>query len=378
MSKNRNKILYLDHSTDFSGGQKSLLALLKMLDRKLFDPTVLVDKKAYKLKTELTSLKVEYIEINYANKKFIEYLLVWIPSIQIFFRLRSLRCNLLHCNTFKTGFIGAILTFVRPVKMIFRARLGIIHLSHGIIDKIIHDRADVILANSFYVKETFTQRFGDNPKVKVVYNPLENNIEPNKQIVYSLKSKYFQNPDFFYFGLIGRIERFKRIEMVVEAASRLARVKKNFKVLLIGAEMKSDNGKYAREIKDVIKRLQLEEYFVFTGFITEIWEITSLLDAVIICSVGEALSRGVYEAQAIGIPVIASKSGGNGELITHNESGLLFEPDDVDSLFCEMKSLSENKLLRSKIASNGQSKVNNLFVGENTYFKEMRIYNTLL
>jgi glycosyltransferase involved in cell wall biosynthesis len=372
------KVLYLDHSTDFSGGQKSLLALLKVLDRKQFDPVVLVDRKANRLKAELTTLKVEYYEINYINKKFIEYFFVWIPVVQIFFLLRLLHCNLLHCNTFKTGIIGAILTFVSPVKMIFRARLGIIHISHGIVDKIIHSKADVILANSFYVKATFTQRFGDNPKVKVVYNPLINNIEINKQIVTLIKSQYFQDPNCFYFGLIGRIERFKRIEMVLEAAEKLKKFKNNFKVLLIGAEMKSDNGKYARELKGIIKSLQLEEHVVFTGFMSDIWEITSLLDAVIICSVGEALSRGVYEAQAIGIPVIASNSGGNMELISHYESGLLFQPDDANSLYFEMKSLMEDSSLRNKMAKGGQAKVKKLFTDENTILKEMNIYNFIL
>jgi glycosyltransferase involved in cell wall biosynthesis len=55
-------------------------------------------------------------------------------------------------------------------------------------------------------------------------------------------------------------------------------------------------------------------------------------DVLLLPSVSEGLANVVIEAMAIGLPVISSNVGGMPELVTHNETGLLFENRDVNAL----------------------------------------------
>src|SRR5882724_1325366 len=96
-------VFYLDHSNDFSGGQKSLLALLPLLDRSRFNPIVIVDARAQRMISDLNKIGVTNLQINYLNRPLFEYFLFFIPVIKIWTLMKRHRCDLLHCNTFKSG-----------------------------------------------------------------------------------------------------------------------------------------------------------------------------------------------------------------------------------------------------------------------------------
>ena len=83
------KIFYLDHSTDFSGGQKSLLALLSRLDRSLFKPVAIIDNKAAVLEYELKKINVGCIKINYLNIKLIGTFLFPLVAFQLLFLIKK-------------------------------------------------------------------------------------------------------------------------------------------------------------------------------------------------------------------------------------------------------------------------------------------------
>lgn len=374
MTDDRILVYYLDHSNDFSGGQKSLLALLQVIDRKRFDPVVLLDRKAVKMQSELKKLDIEVIAINYFNVKIWEYLLLPLVLINIWVRVVRSKCRILHCNTFKAGMVGALLSFVTRRVVIFRARLGIVILSHGFIDKIIFKFSDLILANSHYVKETFNIRFGESSKVKAVYNPLVSTIRLNEFILSSLREKYFRDSSVLNFGMIGRIEPFKKIHDVIEASALVRDAGHAFKVLIIGDKSIADGGEYFEQITAQIKRHKLTDHFVFTGFVAEIHEITSLLDYVILSSEGEALSRGVYESQFLGIPVIATDSGGNPEVVTDKKTGLLFKPNDPGHLAQKMIYALTHRDEMKSIAASARVNVIELFDEKNTIRREENLY----
>lgn len=371
-------IFYLDHSDDFSGGQISLLALLNLIDRQRFRPIVFIDHKAKRMAGELKKLGIEYKFIRYCNLRFLEYPLVFIPVLHLLWMMRSARCNVLHCNTFKAGVIGVIISLFTKVPVIFRARLGIIHRSHGFIDRIIYKGSNLILANSNYVKETFEQRFGRSNKIKVVYNPLLLNPTLNNATRERLKQKYFKTPSLFYFGALGRIEPGKRLHDIVEAVHLLSKRHCNFKVIFIGNKSFANSYSYYYRLKRLIKDRFISQFFEFTGFIPEIKEMSSLLNCVILSSEGEALSRGIYESQLLGIPVIASNSGGNPELVIHGETGLLYELGKPEDLADKMCRLIEDENLSNYISRHASIMVREVFANRNTIEKEQEEYEKLI
>ena len=372
------KIFYLDHSTDFSGGQKSLLALLSRIDLKFFEPTIVIDRKAKRFEDELIKLNLKLVKINYFNSPRIGILLSPILIIKLLILIQREKGDLIHCNTFKVGLIGAIVGVFCKSKVIFRSRLGVVVNSHGIIDFIIYKLSNLILANSNYVKETFFKRFNTVDKVNVIYNPLFEDYSINIESSQKLKERFFNNPSIFYFGSIGRIEPFKRQREIVEAVKILSKQEDKFKVIFFGAASNAVGLKYRDSLNSLIKEDNLDCFFEFAGFVTEINEATSLLDCVLLCTEGEPLSRGIFESQFIGTPVIASNSGGNPELIRHEITGLLYELNDPLDLSNKMKQIMESPELRAKLAYSGHCFIAKTFDTSNTIGKEQDIYRELL
>lgn len=372
------RILYLDSSIDFSGGQKSLLALLSRLDRAKFHPIVAVDKKAEKMKSALKMINIEFIPINYCNSKYFAFLLLPFVAMRLFFLIHRADCRILHCNTFKVGLICSLISGFIPPHVVFRSRLGIVVNSHGFVDKIIYQRCDLILANSNYVRNTFLERFGDNGKVRVVYNPLFGDYSLDGVAVEKLKRRYFSEGSLFYFGCIGRIEEFKRQHEIVEAVRILSRGRTDFKVLFLGNLSLSGGQKYKENLEGLIEKYRLGSFFEFTGFIGNIYEATSLLNCVLLCTEGEPLSRGVFESQFLRTPVIASNSGGNLELIEHEKTGLLYELRNPEDLANKMERIMDSPDLRKSISSEGHSFVLTVFSPEETIQKEEQIYIRLV
>lgn len=66
------------------------------------------------------------------------------------------------------------------------------------------------------------------------------------------------------------------------------------------------------------------------------------MDIFVLPSRSEALSNALMEAMACGAAVIASRTGGNPELVAHGERGLLFAPQEVGELAAQLKQLAED------------------------------------
>ena len=69
----------------------------------------------------------------------------------------------------------------------------------------------------------------------------------------------------------------------------------------------------------------------------------------------------LLEAMAAGVPVVASRVGGNTELVTDGINGLLLPPEDVDGLACTLSRLVADALLRERLAAAGGALIERKF-----------------
>jgi glycosyltransferase involved in cell wall biosynthesis len=83
----------------------------------------------------------------------------------------------------------------------------------------------------------------------------------------------------------------------------------------------------------------------------------SRIDIFVLPSRSEALSNALMEAMACGCCPIASRVGGNPELIEHGKNGLLFEADDSAQLAAQMRELLADEPRRKIFASVSQKKM---------------------
>lgn len=133
-----------------------------------------------------------------------------------------------------------------------------------------------------------------------------------------------------YFGMIGRIDRKKRIELAIRALNHP--FNPDAHLLIIGEETPDTRDTYFEELKKLVVSLGLEEQVHFFGFQKDPSPFYRAIDALIMASDFETFGMSTIESLAHNTPVIASDAGGSHELLTKFPFGSLFNAGDHLSL----------------------------------------------
>jgi glycosyltransferase involved in cell wall biosynthesis len=95
----------------------------------------------------------------------------------------------------------------------------------------------------------------------------------------------------------------------------------NIRIHLIGGAQEA----YLKKIFDYIDSEELKEYVLYHGHMEDVHGLMSRMDIGLMCARDEAFGRVTVEYMLHGIPVIASNSGANSELVIPGISGDLYE-----------------------------------------------------
>ena len=100
-------------------------------------------------------------------------------------------------------------------------------------------------------------------------------------------------------------------------------------------------------------------------------------DIGILTSNEEGLSNSILEYMSYGLPVIATKVGGNVEQVLNNKNGFLVEKDDDIKLSQKLEELIKNKLMRKKFGRVSKKIVKEKFSLETSFKKYKKIYSEI-
>jgi len=145
--------------------------------------------------------------------------------------------------------------------------------------------------------------------------------------------------------IAGSINRHKNQKEAIEATELLVRQGKAIKLLIVG----EGDREYKRELLSYVKTMRLEKHIEFTGFVHDVDEVLREAGVLVLCSEAEPFGRILVEAAAVGCPVIATKSGGAPEIVSHGKTGLLYEPGRPEQLSAFIGKLFDDTLLRGRL-----------------------------
>ena len=182
----------------------------------------------------------------------------------------------------------------------------------------------------------------------------------------------------FKIGIISRITPLKGHDTFVEAIAILHRIMPNARAVIVG-EPPSKKQKYMDDIKLLVKRSGLTSVVEFMGGRSDIPEILSQLDVLVSSTkTPEAFGRVIIEAQAKGVPVVATRVGGVVDIIKDGENGLLCPAEDPKAMADAILRLSKDKQLREKLTLNGRRNVEEKFKLEGMFKRTLDVYNESL
>ena len=175
----------------------------------------------------------------------------------------------------------------------------------------------------------------------------------------------------FNVGIIGRITPIKGHLHFIKAMAKVARSVPRLKIWIVG-DAPASREAYKEEIQVLVKRLGLWNHTEFLGTQRDIPEILSNLDLLVLATVThEAFGRVIIEAQAAGVPVVATEVGGVVDIIENGKTGLLVPPADPDSMAEAIIRIFKDRVLASNLAENAYKKVRQI------YNVELMVKNTL-
>jgi sugar transferase (PEP-CTERM/EpsH1 system associated) len=134
-------------------------------------------------------------------------------------------------------------------------------------------------------------------------------------------------------GTVGRLVPVKNQSLLLRAFARLRQEQPAARLVLVG------DGPERAALEEEADGLGLGRTVFFTGSRRDIPEIMAALDIFILPSFSEGLSLTLLEAMAAGKPVVATRVGGNPEVIRDGSNGLLVASDQVEELAAALRRL---------------------------------------
>ena len=107
-------------------------------------------------------------------------------------------------------------------------------------------------------------------------------------------------------------------------------------------------------------------------------EILRALDLFVLPSINEGISNTIIEAMATGLPVVATHTGGNPELVVSDKTGMLVPPKNVEAMAKVLDLYVENPELCREHGSAGRTRVLNQFSLQAMIDGYLSIYDQLL
>ena len=178
--------------------------------------------------------------------------------------------------------------------------------------------------------------------------------------------------------MVGRITPLKGHKYFIKAMARVIRNRPLTKVLIVG-EAPAKKEDYFRELQVLVGRLGISENVEFLGNRGDIPQILSETDVLVLSTVTqEAFGRVILEAQAAGVPVVATKVGGVIDIIDDHETGLLVFPKDTDQMADAVRSLLDDEKKSKHLVSQAKKKIKKQFMLEHMASKTLACYEKVL
>ncbi len=136
------------------------------------------------------------------------------------------------------------------------------------------------------------------------------------------------NQSALILGVLGRFGQGKRQDFVIKAFAEIAQKNTQIELLIVGESTKNEGTEYEDYLKKLVRDLNLGEKVSFRPFMDEVGVFFKAIDLFVLPSEGETYGMVTLEAMAMGVPVIATNTGGTPEILKNGDLGTLFSPED--------------------------------------------------
>ncbi len=172
-------------------------------------------------------------------------------------------------------------------------------------------------------------------------------------------------------GIVGRLEPIKRIDLFLAAGREIARQLPATRFVIAGEG--SENARLRKLAHD----LNIADHVFFLGHRDDIYDVLRSFDILVICSDHEGLPTVLLEALHLGVPVVARRVGGIGEVIEDRQTGMLLDSNQPSALAQACLQLLRDNDLRRVLQAAGRVRVREQYDSGEAAAKVAALYRSL-
>lgn len=333
------KITFVINNLNGGGAERILVNILNNIDRDKFIPRLFL----FEYEGDFINNLKKDIEIGWGIKpkndnKIVKIFLKYIYRSTV--GRRKLK-NFLKNDDIVVAFLEKLTTY-NVAKVIKKSNIASIAWLHNninefsIINKFLSKRYYKKYDKIFCVSNecTFLAKNylnDESNKIETIYNPIDINEIINKSM---LESK-FKLPDGKNIIAIGRLNRQKGFDILVEAFSKLEY--SNTNLIILG------EGEEREKLEEKISGLKLKDRVYLPGFVDNPYAVLKGADLFVLSSRFEGLPTVLIEALALEKKIVSTKCSGSSEILLDGKFGCLVEVESVDDLANGINNLLKDK-----------------------------------
>ncbi|MDD5546109.1 MAG: glycosyltransferase family 4 protein [Candidatus Omnitrophica bacterium] len=389
--KNEPKILYIVITPNVGGAERSILTTIINLPPRIKEQSLILIPGEGPVSHLLKEFKISYRQYYYRKltspflifarfeiinpiKLIVNILNITRMVCSVLQNVYKYKPDVIHLNNFELN-----LYLPMFIKIFTRAKI-ICHIRELRIAKrklfplllfVLSRFTDKIIVISYSVRDIF-KGSGIYNKIEVLYNVVDPNMYLPKVTPQIVRNELGIRPEDFLVVSFGRITEWKGYDVLINAIAKL----NNEKIFVcIAGDASIGSEKYYNELKNLVRKLNMENRIKFLGFIKDIGSLLNAADLVVHSPIeDEPLGRVVLEAMSLGKAVIASECGGIREIICSGENGVMFKPKDIDELAKNIKILYEDREKLALLGINAKQTIKGKFSPEVISSKSFKIY----
>jgi glycosyltransferase involved in cell wall biosynthesis len=350
----RRKVFFLLDSLAVGGTETQAVELATRLDPRRYEVTLGCLRARGPLLEKLAGSSVSVCEFH--PKGGLDSLHGMYQLFRLAIFLRRGRFQIVHAHDLYSNMMGIPAAVIARVPVIISSRRDLAHLDwyqtgRRVWLRRLQNLSTAVLANAHAIREALVAEDHFAPqKVRVIHNGVDVD-----RFARGSRDRTWLMPGAEHepwIALVGNMHSdVKGHPWLIAAAAVIVREFPQTRFLLVG------DGEQRKDFERQVAELGLGAHFSFLGRRDDVPRILSCCDIGVLPSKAEGLPNAVLEYLSAGLPTVASRVGGNAEIVQDGTTGLLVPPQDSSALADAVLRLMRNSDFADNLGKNGREYV---------------------
>jgi glycosyltransferase involved in cell wall biosynthesis len=379
------KVLHIITRLDKGGSAENTLLTVTRIDKSRFHSTLASGPTSDPQGKNLASIKQE--SIDYILIPELVRSINPLKDIIAFFKLWRIikkgKFDVVHTHTSKAGMLGRWAAKLAGAKIIVHTPHG--HVFYGYFNKALSrvfvylERLTAIITDKIVIltkrgiEEYLQYKIAQPEKFVAIYSGIDvERLKTHQSDKVKEKQRLGIPADSSVLGTVTRLDPVKGNKYLFEALPEIVKSIPRMRLIVVG------EGKEKEALARYVREQGCSENVLFLGMQEGIASIVNTFDIFILPSLMEGMGKSLLEAQALGIPVVATKVGGIPEVVKDGETGILVPAKDSHAIAGAVIRLLQDEALRRRFSENAKQWVDKRFSIETMVNDISGLYEQLL